>query len=99
MKKSVNGKSFDEIFEERGDNIKFNEMVQGDIYLNHRWYKDGTNIFRFHEFDRLKHIISDSSLFESGGAYHGISGHSVVDDRDKYFVATHNQIDLLNSYK
>jgi len=33
MKKSVNGKSFDEIFSERGKEVRVEQMVKGNVYL------------------------------------------------------------------
>jgi len=100
MKKSVNGKSFDEIFGQRGKKVEFADMVKGVIYFCPK--RDGFwgSIFEvapknYRTFSNgviqcvnilvENEVLSDYCLHETSGAEH--------------YEATKDQIDLLNAYK
>jgi len=97
MKKSVNGKSFDEIFEERGQECKYKLLTAGDSYL---WgCTSGTLILLTINDISGKVLttsidIADDSSIDYGWRWMG--AHLVV---NKFFTATKNQIQLLNAYK
>jgi len=99
MKKSVNGKSFDEIFEERGKEVK--NMVKGIAYLilcddSDLW------LFTFNGILNRKYsyIGCLTSLCHDGTCYTYTEDMGFEpSDFIKAFTATQNQIALLNAYK
>lgn len=65
MKKSVNGKTFDEIFEQRGKEVELNELVKGITYLNDSSLTDegfGCYLFVFDSF-----MKSEGNFIQDGG--------------------------------
>ena len=96
MKKSVNGKSFDEIFSERGTLVTRDDFTKSSVY-----FFDG-------EKDSQKSIspiidISNTSFYFDfelfgDGLYHK-EGAYILGSKVTAFTATPNQIDLLNAYK
>lgn len=100
MKKSVNGKTFDEIFAQRGKRISIGELKEGKVYLFDQkrrfdwdWIGRVANTVPLYDlFILLKeHIPSDGSDCRGAGIY----------SRDVTAIheATPDQIDLLNAYK
>jgi len=106
MKKSVNGKSFDEVFEQRGEEVKLDEMKKGEVYL-----LDFTYLFqciKLARFDGMQpekervDVLVLSRLYNDGDYAENEPGDgcgSLSTEIDKIFSATPDQIALLNSYK
>lgn len=97
MKKlSVNGKTFEEIFEERGIEVNVFDMVENETYLIscNDYAIDWISVF-----DKLKggQLFRKRSLANSGRPY----GHGDIniDEASFVYTATKNQIALLNLYK
>jgi hypothetical protein len=108
MKKSVNGKSFDEIFAERGREVKIEEMVKGKVYL---FDKEGKYPWDWiAKFGGLRNIkkypdaeVGTYNLLCSDGSSFFVNdkideGGFRREDTNAYFEATPDQIDLLNLY-
>jgi hypothetical protein len=101
MKKSVNGKSFDEIFAQRGRMVSIGELKDGKVYL---FDQKG----RF-DWDWIGRVSKEKSIFfviwfgkqyiASDGDVRTLDGG--IDYRDVAAIheATPDQIDLLNAYK
>jgi len=105
MKKSVNGKSFDEIFAERGKKVEFAEMVSGECYIAIPISAPVCRVIFIFTRTKVKTCIDivmsdaiddDGSLFCDKN-YRCDIGVSFSDNN--IYIATKDQIDLLNSYK
>jgi len=97
MKKSVNGKSFDEIFGQRGEEVAPSELKTSNIYL---FDQEGVYTWNWlavlsnHNTREYPFGFSISSKNEI------IIGMGIDEDEVKtIYEATPDQIDLLNSYK
>ena len=94
--KLINGKTFDEVFAERGKETSVENMQKGEIYLLGKTYEDDWDVL--HKHDRT----SDSKLFGSKQLFDNISMHSggfiYCDEVCGIYHATPNQIELLNMY-
>lgn len=99
MKKSVNGKTFDEIFEQRGKEATLEEMVKGRTYLFEQLKQWGWFFLGEYstDFSMRGWIGINIGIWSTGGITDcdSISCGEV----DKIFEATPDQIDLLNAYK
>lgn len=99
MKNSVNGKTFDEIFEQRGRKVSVKKMVIGNVYFypsvsNNPW----AWIFILKSIDIENHDVMDSFSVDDEG-YTCDKNSSGFADSVIYYKATPDQIALLNSYK
>ena len=100
MKKSVNGKSFDEIFGQRGRGIRTKEIKAGAVVLN-------VYEFTFTDFiwisieRRIKIrnglIYTGECLYEDG--QYMKTNFYTLNSEFKFYEATPDQIALLNAYK
>jgi hypothetical protein len=107
MKKSVNGKSFDEIFEQRGKEVQVSEMVENTTYLfvtNPEIFAQ-VSIGRFCKFqkeqERVDAIIT-GQVFTSGNFYENKESDKcgiLMAHQKSIFEATTDQRELLNAYK
>lgn len=100
MKKSVNGKSFDEIFAQRGKRVSIGELKEGNVYL---FDQDG--IFDWNWIGRISteksallDIWFDNQSISSNGD-ECWSGGIRSCDVTAIHEATPDQIDLLNAYE
>jgi hypothetical protein len=101
MKKEVNGKSFDEIFAQRGKRVSFGELKEGKVYL---FDQKG----RF-DWDWIGRVAKRGPLYGIDILLEGLRIASDGDEGcgaglDSIYVraiheATPDQIDLLNAYK
>jgi len=96
MKKSVNGKSFDEIFAERGAQVQVEEMKIGEYYFTEcpTFLIDWISIFDKIDEGKVWRIIS---IANSGNLYG--NGSIGINEIGVIFTATPDQIALLNLYK
>ena len=102
MKHSVNGKSFDEIFGQRGTKVRMDKMLKGGIYLLDQEHNYTWNWLIY--FD----CIDDGEVFASTVELASDGDNHILPHTDRIgrcnsvkavFEATPDQIDLLNSYK
>ena len=100
MKKSVNGKTFDEIFAQRGIEVDKMTLKDGEVYLfDQKGLFDWDFIGRiskekspiFHIWFDSPQIASDGKVRNYGGIYYS--------EVTAFYKATPDQIDLLNAYK
>lgn len=106
MKNSVNSKTFDEIFAQRGEQVQPENMVKGEYYINvDGSYAPHCCILRVSKgADNVK-IFHDRLVFANGNFYGG--GEPKTRDNfiacdadwDTFFKATPDQVELLNSYR
>lgn len=104
MKRSVNGKFFDEIFSERGDELKFYDLLPNDLYLFTRKDTKTMWVAKIHHcvYSIIKKVLiiegveNNCGFFVSFRSPYNPFFHNVR--KCRYFEATKNQIDLLNSY-
>lgn len=97
MEKSVNGKSFDEIFAQRGKEVKVEEMERGKVYITDETFTYWPCIFKLAEewFG-----FADKPFW----AYYAVTQNGYYDTEtqiygEAFYEATPDQIDLLNAYK
>jgi hypothetical protein len=109
MKKSVNGKSFDEIFEQRGKEVNISDMIDNECYLivqqgfDYNWIVIFDNIICKHSVASCTDVptsaclASDDAYFDTNekGSGFGLEYYSI---RGVY-EATPDQRELLNAYK
>jgi hypothetical protein len=103
MKKSINNLSFDQIFAERGKEVKVNELEKGRVYLF-----DQTGQYFYNWIAKFSGINEnpDAAIgFSESLASDGWWDENVADgdgirvtDASFIFEATQNQVELLNSY-
>ena len=103
MKKSVNGKSFDEIFGQRGEEVKPNQMIYGEYYLLvHTLCSPTHSIAIFKKLggidnkpDKMMAANIECMIFQNTQSifFSGSTTFSLA------FEATPDQIELLNAYK
>lgn len=96
-KQSVNGKSFDEIFAQRGEEVEVDEMKKGNIYITDETLTDLSCIFKLAEEG---FGFADKPFW----AYYAVDQDGYYDTETKiygeaFYEATPDQIDLLNAYK
>ncbi len=102
MKHSVNGKSFDEIFEQRGKRVRIRQMLKGRVYLLDQEHNYTWNWLIYFECIEDGGVIASTVELASDGDTQilphtdRIGGCNSV---NAVFEATPDQIDLLNSYK
>lgn len=94
--KLINGKTFDEVFAERGEKITIDKMVIGDVYLLGKTYSDDWDILHKHDYIEDAKMYGSWLLFDNGSTYY--DGFVNCDDVNGIYCATPNQIELLNSY-
>lgn len=99
MKHSVNGKSFDDIFAQRGKRANKRKLKVGNVY-----FADQSGIWNVNwlfAFTSLKNkkLIGSSCIASNAKYYNTVS--FGIDESDFKLLreATPDQIDLLNSYK
>ena len=104
MKNSVNGKSFDEIFEQRGKKVQISELKKGDSHLHLN--KNGD--IWLSVFDGMRDTDSTNVGTSSCLCFDGFDSCVNCEGREmgfydgdiaSFYEATPDQIDLLNSYK
>ena len=104
MKNSVNGKSFDEIFEQRGKKVQISELKKGDSHLHLNKNRD----IWLSVFDGMRDTDSTNVGTSSCLCFDGFDSCVNCEGRDmgfydgdtaSFYEATPDQIDLLNSYK
>lgn len=96
-KLSVNGKSLDEIFAQRGKEVKVDEMEQGNIYITDETFIEWSCIFKLYK----KEFRFAETLFR---AYYAVTqnGYYTTDrliGGETIYEATPDQIALLELYK
>lgn len=100
-KKSVNGKSFDEVFAERGKRVNFPDLKAGKCYLFIKLNGRGWNILHRHKETLLngqrEQMWCDCEVFDDGAVFH--RGFIEPDAVGPAYAATKDQISLLNSYR
>ena len=95
----INGKTFDEVFAERGKEVKCIDMIVKKSYLC-------TNpellnvIFDFCSLDKDRNVFSKHHVFQNGtfDNHNEESGVLTIEPSDYFYQATPNQIELLNMY-
>lgn len=101
-KLSVNGKSFDEIFDQRGDFIDNLCFVSNEVYLN-TWDEEGVSaswIFEQAKDGQLDIVKPICTISYNGRFFRFSDSVKVrISNSDKFFKATTDQIALLNLYK
>lgn len=88
MKKSVNGKSFDEVFGQRGKSVSFAKLKINVVYFCEESDADYACIF-----------IGNSLLLTEEGILYTSRYDDSIFEKDGLFIATPDQITLLNAYK
>jgi hypothetical protein len=102
MKKlSVNGKTFDEVFAERGEAIIPLNLKECEIYLQ---ICDKSGYISIRHIYKIVFSEAYTDFFISSSGYYGsICGdtryHDLDENYNKFYEATQNQIELLNLYK
>jgi len=94
--KLINGKTFDEVFAERGEKITIDKMVIGDVYLLGKTYSDDWDIIHKHDHIGDSKMYTSGLLFDNGSTHY--RGFINCDDVNGIYCATPNQIELLNLY-
>jgi len=103
MKHNIDGKTFDEIFGQRGEGVKLEEMKAGGIYLcdqteSYGWIK----LIKFDgKTDKYKTIdmLVSKYIYSDGVTWKHNKGFGMRSSRVRgFFTATPDQIKLLNSY-
>jgi len=104
MKKQVNGLTFDEVFEERGKEIKVSEMVKDRVYLC-----DQLDVFGWLKLIKFKgvapsryniDILTSTILYSDGDDGDDNPGLGMkIRNAKAFYEATPNQIALLNAHK
>ena len=91
--KLINGKTFDEVFAERGKRIDKSKMLSGIYYLN----IDGvtSNILCFRGLSFIDRDMDTSSQVFISGNYYAFHHCNM---NGYFYEATPNQIELLNMY-
>ena len=97
--KLINGKTFDEVFAERGKEVKCIDMIVNKSYL---CTNPGllTVIFDFYSIDNNNNVHSKHHVFDNG-AFDNHNKESevlTIDPSDCFYLTTPNQIELLNMY-
>ena len=101
MKHSVNGKSFDDIFEQRGTKVQINEQKIGSILLietpcGYNWLVLFGGLTDKYGLDVLTPIcLASNDAFYDEDEEQGLNWCDI----DSFYEASQDQIDLLNSYK
>ena len=101
MKHSVNGKSFDEIFGQRGTKVQINEQKIGSILLietpyGYNWVVLFGGLTDKYGFDMFTPIgLASDDSFYCEDEEQGLNNEDIV----CIYEASQDQIDLLNSYK
>lgn len=94
--KLINGKTFDEVFAERGEETRVEYMQEGEIYLLGKTYEDDWDVLHKHSRTRDSKLFGSKQLFDNGGMHSG--GFIYCDEVNGIYCATSNQIELLNLY-
>jgi hypothetical protein len=96
-KQSVNGKSFDEIFAQRGNRVEVDEMEQGMFYINDETLIGWSCIFKLYkkEFGFAEKLFRAYYAVNRNGYY----GTDRLIRGESFYEATPDQIALLNAYK
>lgn len=95
MKKSVNGKSFDEIFEQKGERIQSFMLRNGHFYLSIGTLDEPKSIIEYDLY--YNYNIHCSEILTIGGLLAQVRKTISIDG--DFFKATTDQIALLNLYK
>ena len=95
MKHSINGKTFDEIFGQRGEEVKVEDMVSGEIYL---WDDSASPVLSV--FNKMENNVYHTKfdMANDGSTFPGwpwFVGYKM--ECAEFFTATPDQISLLNS--
>ena len=95
--KLINGKTFDEVFAERGKETSVEYMQKGEIYLLGKTHEDDWDVIHKHYYTDGFELYTCGQLFNNSSVYHKgfIDYHNEVDG---IYHATPNQIELLNMY-
>lgn len=96
MKKSVNGKTFDEIFEQKGEIIETKDLFFNTVYLfvseNYKFIAELSHVDDIDGMLMLNDSICNDGEFDSDEGKMGLYA-------DFIYVPTEAQISLLNLYK
>ena len=96
MKHSINGKTFDEIFGQRGEEVKTNGLKEGEVYI---WINDVySRMLIKYTRSGTNYISAEFAIATDGSISDYFDWFNDKMIRSRFFTATSDQISLLNSY-
>lgn len=97
--KLINGKTFDEIFEQRGKEVNAEKTKEGEMYLLdqtecHEWFK--LSLFKEKCPDSGSIDVRSFDLYDDGDI--GTGDGFLMTNVSRFYLATPDQIELLKMY-
>ena len=99
MKNSVNNKSFDEIFAQRGEQVQPESMVEGRVYFSaDEGNQDLNAIIQIQAWQPSNRDFYTTYILWGDGDFWA-AGKALFGGESTFYEATPDQIELLNSYR